>query len=155
VVPSSWPAGVHYYIGYANLTVGYPAADADSFSWTKSTTADGGPVVYTCENFGESFEPYLVKTAAVELPTAYGLSQNHPNPFNPMTAISYELRASSYTSLKVYDLSGRMVATLVDGWQEAGSHQVTFDGSRLSSGLYFVKMQAGDFSAVKKMMLVK
>jgi subtilisin family serine protease len=155
VVPSSWPAGVHYYIGYANPTVAYPATDADSFSWTKSTTADGGPMVNAPENYGESFEPYLVKTAAAELPTAYGLSQNHPNPFNPTTAISYQLPASSYVSLKVYDVAGRMVANLMNGWQEAGNHQVTFDGSRLSSGLYFVKMQAGSFNAVRKMMLVK
>jgi hypothetical protein len=155
VVPSSWPSGLHYYIGYANATVGYPAADADSFSWTKSATADGGPEVWGARNFGESFAPYEVLPTEQALPTAFGLDQNRPNPFNPVTAISYKLQAASHVSLKVYDVTGRMVANLVNGWQEAGNQQVTFDGTRLSSGLYFVKMQAGEFSAVRKMMLVK
>jgi hypothetical protein len=155
VVPSYWPAGVHYYIGYANLTVGYPAADADSFSWTKSTTADGGPVVTTCENYGESFEPYLVKTAQAVLPTVYSLGQCRPNPFNPVTTISYGLPRDGHVSLKVWDISGRLAATLVDGFRTAGMYDVSFDGSKLSSGLYFYRIQAGDFSAVKKMMLVK
>jgi hypothetical protein len=156
VVPSSWPAGVHYYIGYANPTVSYPAADADSFSWTKSTTTDGGPEVTSCENFGESFAPYeVVPEKVVQLPTRYGLDQNRPNPFNPVTAISYQLPLSSQVRLQVFDVSGRLVTTLVNGLQEAGYHQVTFDGSELSSGLYFIRMQAGSFNAVKKMMLVK
>jgi hypothetical protein len=156
VVSNTWPAGVHYYVGYANTAVGYPAMDADSFSWTKSTSGNGGPTVTTCENFGESFAPYeVVPTAGDGGPTAFGLDQNRPNPFNPVTAISFKLQASSHVSLKVFDVTGRMVAALVDGWNEAGSHQVTFDGSKLSSGLYFVKMQAGDYGAVKKMMLIK
>jgi hypothetical protein len=78
-----------------------------------------------------------------------------PNPFNPTTAISYELRAASYTSLKVYDTAGRLVATLIDGWREAGTHQVTFDGSDLASGLYIYTLQAGGQITTGKMMLVK
>jgi hypothetical protein len=83
-----------------------------------------------------------------------------PNPFNPSTAISYELRAASQVSLKVYDIAGRLVATLVDGWREAGSHQVTFDGSNLSTGIYLLMMQASGSgttptTAVQKMVLVK
>jgi hypothetical protein len=79
----------------------------------------------------------------------------HPNPFNPTTAISYKLQAPSWVSLKVYDISGRLVATLVDGWREAGTHQVTFDGSNLAAGIYLLKMQAGDYSVVQKLVLVK
>jgi hypothetical protein len=89
------------------------------------------------------------------MPLTTALHQNYPNPFNPSTAISYELRAASHISLKVSDVSGRIVASLADGWQEAGTHHATFDGSKLSSGLYFVRMQAGDFTAVQKMMLIK
>jgi hypothetical protein len=58
-------------------------------------------------------------------------------------------------NLKVYDVSGRMVAKLAEGWKEAGHHQATFDGSRMASGIYFVRMQAGSFAAVRKMVLLK
>jgi hypothetical protein len=157
VVPSDWPAGLHHYIGYAHTAVSYPATDADSFSWTKSTAGDGGITVWEAANYGEPFpgEEAIPTGAGSYQPSAFSLLAVHPNPFNPTTGISYELRAASYTSLKVYDISGRLVATLVDGWKEAGTHEVTFDGSGLASGLYMVRMQAGEFSAMKKMMLVK
>jgi hypothetical protein len=153
VVPASWPAGVHYYIGYANNVITYPAIDADSFAWTKSTTGDGGATVWEAANFGEPFPgeevPPLSRGDRGDLITTL------PNPFNATTAISYQLSTDSHVSLKVYDTMGRLIATLVNGMRDAGTHQVTFDGSKLSSGLYFVKMQAGSFSAVRKMMLVK
>jgi hypothetical protein len=153
-VPDTAPPGVYTYRGYVGI---YSAArwDSSSFTYTKSTARDGGTTMSYWANSGESFEPYLTVPAASSQPSAFSLKSVCPNPFNPATAISYELPTASYTSLKVYDVSGRMVANLVDGWQEAGSHQATFNGSRLSSGLYFVKMQAGDYSAVKKMVLVK
>jgi uncharacterized delta-60 repeat protein len=78
-----------------------------------------------------------------------------PNPFNLSTAISFRLQAASHVSLRVYDTAGRLVSTLVDGWREAGTHEVTFDGSDRPSGLYFAKLTAGDFSQVQKMVLMK
>jgi hypothetical protein len=78
-----------------------------------------------------------------------------PNPFNATTAISFELQAASYVSLQVYDTSGRMVATLVEGWEAAGTHEVTFDGSKLVSGIYLVNLQAGNVSGVQKIVLLK
>jgi hypothetical protein len=89
------------------------------------------------------------------LPGITSLNQNRPNPFNPTTAISYQLLVTSHVSLKVFDTAGRLVATLVDGAQAVGTHEVAFDGSRLPSGLYFLRMETGDFSAVQKMMLLK
>ncbi len=88
-------------------------------------------------------------------PLMYALGQNYPNPFNPTTVIRYQLPASSQVSLKVYDVLGREVASLVDAEKNAGIHSVTFDGSNLSSGVYFYRLQAGNFSAMKKLMLVK
>ncbi len=89
-------------------------------------------------------------------PTGYGLSQNYPNPFNPTTAISYELSANSFVTLKVYDVLGREVATLVnDEAQPSGTYEVRFDGSRLASGVYFYTLKAGTFSATKKLVVVK
>jgi uncharacterized delta-60 repeat protein len=155
VVPGSWPAGEHWYIGYANPTVSYLTIDADSFSWTKSTTSDGGSLVTSCENWGESFAPYEVVPEVPQVPARFGLDQNHPNPFNPATTIGYQLKTASYATLKVYDIAGRLVVTLVDGWRQAGSHSITFDGSRLASGVYLVRLEAGGFTATQKMVLLK
>jgi hypothetical protein len=88
-------------------------------------------------------------------PQKFALHSPVPNPFNPSTAISYELRAASHVSLKVYDTAGRIVTTLVDGWRAAGTHEVTFDGSRLASGIYLAKLEAGENMALQKLVLLK
>jgi hypothetical protein len=156
VVPAAWLPGLHYYVGYVHTAPEvYPATDADSFSWTKSTTGDGGATITTCENFGESFAPYAVVTGRDACPTSFALDQNRPNPFNPVTAISYKLQTSSHVSLKVYNITGGLVGTLVDRVEEAGSHQVTFDGSELAAGVYLVRLYAGGEVQIQKIVLVK
>jgi hypothetical protein len=89
------------------------------------------------------------------LPLKFALGRAIPNPFNPTAALSYELRAASYVSLKVYDTAGRLVATLADGWRPAGEHRVTFDGSGLASGVYLYTLTAGGEHAAGKMVLLK
>lgn len=91
----------------------------------------------------------------VGVPGKFAMSQNYPNPFNPATVISYQLPVSGLTSIKVFDMMGREVAQLVNEVKEAGYYTVKLDGSKLSSGMYFYKIQAGEFSETKKMMLVK
>ncbi|MFO8028525.1 MAG: choice-of-anchor D domain-containing protein [Cyclonatronaceae bacterium] len=90
-----------------------------------------------------------------ELPTRFGLDQNYPNPFNPATSIAFQLPENSRVTLEVYDVIGRRVATLVDDNLNAGHHEVSFDGTRLASGVYVYRMQAGDFIQTRKLMLVK
>ncbi|MDI6767770.1 MAG: T9SS type A sorting domain-containing protein [Bacteroidota bacterium] len=85
----------------------------------------------------------------------FKLHKNYPNPFNPTTVISYQLPAVSHVKLSVYDVLGREVATLVDGMKEAGFYTANFDGSKLSSGVYFYKLQAGSWKPIKKMLLAK
>jgi hypothetical protein len=84
------------------------------------------------------------------------LEQNYPNPFNPVTVISYELKVKSAVILKVFDMLGREVATLLNNEsKEAGRHETTFDASKLPSGVYFYKLQTGEFSAVRKLLLMR
>jgi hypothetical protein len=91
----------------------------------------------------------------VQLPLEFGLSQNYPNPFNPVTIVKYAQPVETHTHLKMYDILGREVASLVDEDRPAGYHQVSFDGGRFSSGVYFYRMEAGGFASVKKLLLLK
>ncbi len=88
-------------------------------------------------------------------PESYTLSQNYPNPFNPTTVISYSVPEKSEVTLKVFNLLGQEVATLVNGVQNMGAHQVNFNANNLSSGVYFYTIKAGSFTSTRKMMLIK
>ena len=92
---------------------------------------------------------------AEEIPTEIFLAQNYPNPFNPSTAIEYGLPQSSRVTLKVFNVAGQLVATLFDGYQDAGRHEVIFNAARLSSGTYFTVLQAGSFKQVRRIVLMK
>jgi hypothetical protein len=85
----------------------------------------------------------------------FHLSQNFPNPFNPSTVIGYQLPVSGNVTLKVYDLLGREAATLVDEYKPAGMHEIEFDATELTSGIYFYKLQADNYVDTKKMILLK
>ncbi len=86
---------------------------------------------------------------------SYGLSQNYPNPFNPSTVINYSLAKAGMVSLKIYNILGQEVLTLINTNQNVGKYQVKFDASQLSTGLYIYRIQSGDFVDTKKMMLLK
>jgi Peptidase family C25/Secretion system C-terminal sorting domain len=88
-------------------------------------------------------------------PSSFVLEQNYPNPFNPSTTIGYQLSANSFVILKVYDMLGREVRSLVNEPQGAGSHHITFNASGLASGVYLYRLQAGSFSATKKLLVLK
>ena len=89
------------------------------------------------------------------LPDEFTLSQNYPNPFNMSTVISYQLKKDVAVKLDIYDLLGRKIQTLVDENQPAGLYQVTWTADDIASGMYFYKIQAGDYSDSKKMLLAK
>jgi WD40 repeat protein len=89
------------------------------------------------------------------VPTSFRLGQNYPNPFNPTTEIRYQVSGISNVTLAVYDLLGREVAVLVNERKTAGSYSVRFDGSGLASGVYFYRMQAGDFVQARRLILIK
>jgi len=89
------------------------------------------------------------------LPSEYKLAQNYPNPFNPVTSISYSIPSNGFVTLKVYDMLGREVSSLVNSMKTAGNYTVEFNASGLSSGIYFYRIEVNGFKDVKKMMLIK
>ena len=89
------------------------------------------------------------------IPEKFFLSQNYPNPFNPSTKISWQSPVSSHQTLKIYDVLGNEVATLVNEFRNAGSYEIDFNASKLSSGIYFYRLSAGSFVQTKKMILIK
>ena len=94
------------------------------------------------------------------LPSAFSLNQNYPNPFNPVTTISFSLPEATDVTLDVFNIMGQKVATLVNGPMEAGEHQIQWDGKvegsgSVATGVYFYRLQAGEFVETKKMLLLK
>ena len=89
------------------------------------------------------------------VPNEYTLSQNYPNPFNPTTKINFALPKQGFVSLKIYDITGREIQTLVNEVKQAGYYSVDFNGSSLSSGVYFYMIKSGDFVMTKRMVLIK
>jgi hypothetical protein len=98
---------------------------------------------------------WLSTEIIVGIPNKFALSQNYPNPFNPVTKISYEIPENLNVSMKIYDLTGREVADLINGNKTAGYHTVEFNGTNLSSGIYFIRLIAGNYSSIKKISLIK
>jgi len=96
-----------------------------------------------------------VNDAVINIPQIFSLSQNYPNPFNPVTIISYQMPVRGKTELKVFDILGKEVAELVNEEKAAGTYQVKFDGSKLSSGVYFYQLHSGSFIQTKKLILMK
>jgi hypothetical protein len=124
---------------------------------TVATVASLAGLQHSGFGVSESFSIPVVSavTAQRELPEKFALEQNYPNPFNPTTAISYQLSANSFVTLKVFDLHGREVATLVNDVVPAGRYKVTWDAHNMPSGVYFCRLNAGTFSATEKLILVK
>jgi hypothetical protein len=106
-------------------------------------------------DYDGTFEYSDIVEVEVGLPTEFLLSQNYPNPFNPSTTIRFTISDLRFTILKVYDVLGNEIATLVNDKKPAGSYEINFNAANLPSGVYFYKLQAGNFVETKKMVLIK
>jgi hypothetical protein len=95
------------------------------------------------------------ETAIEVVPEDYRLAQNHPNPFNPLTTIEFDLPNASHVRIEVYNTTGQKVSTLLNKNMPAGGHRVEFDAQNFPSGIYLYRIEAGQFQAVKKMILLK
>ena len=116
------------------------------------------------DNFGGNYEPEIsnsIKPTAgnssfgFTLPEGYYLYGNYPNPFNPSTTIKFTIPEKGFVTLSVYDILGKEVSTLVSSQKNQGTYEIRFDASGLASGLYFYKITVNNFTAVKKMILIK
>lgn len=149
-VPGSAPAGDYTY----RLNAGeYPSSvyAFDEFPFSKTGSDQNGSIEgWTITGWDETSE-----TTVSLIPDRYYLAQNSPNPFNPLTSISFGLPNAAEVELRVFNLLGREVAELQAGFMQAGHHKITFDAGGLSSGIYFYMIKTPDFSQVKKMLLVK
>jgi photosystem II stability/assembly factor-like uncharacterized protein len=113
--------------------------------------AGGLGAIFKTTNGGPSF----ISTNNNNIPDKYFLYQNDPNPFNPNTLIKFQIKESGFVTMKVYNILGKEIATLINENLKAGEYETTFNGSGLSSGIYFYRMQIGDFVQTKKMTLLK
>jgi hypothetical protein len=102
-----------------------------------------------------SFSLSEIKEITVTPPTSYALSQNFPNPFNPVTNIIFRMKEDNQVTIRIFDILGREVATLVDRKMKAGTHTISFNATELPSGIYLYSMDTGDFREVKKMAVIK
>ena len=148
-IPGSAPAGNYTY----RLNTGIHPNTVyafDEFDFSKTGVDASG------NQNGWIVEGWDNETAGLlSVPAEYYLSQNSPNPFNPVTEIAFGLKESGKVELVVFNLLGRNIETLQSGYMEAGHHRIVFDAQSLSSGIYFYMLKTGDFTSVKKMLLVK
>ncbi len=130
--------------------------DIQSYSYADSKVASGN---YTYRlkqmDFDGSFEYSSEVTVVVTVPLEFVLEQNYPNPFNPSTVIKYSIPENGFVTLDVYNLLGEKVASLVNGVQDAGRYEISFDASKLASGIYVYSLKSGSFNSDKKMLLMK
>ncbi len=106
-------------------------------------------------DFNGTFEYSIVIEVDITIPLEYSLEQNYPNPFNPSTTIKYSIPEDGFVKLAVYNMLGEEVATIVNTTQKAGRYEVNFNASKLSSGVYVYRIEAANFTASKKLMLMK
>ena len=165
IVPTSSTGDVHFAISSGPYTVAPSQKQMVAFALVggKSLThlqanADAAQSKWTV------ILPLLdVKDGERGIPTSFALKQNYPNPFNPRTTISYDIPTASYVNLRIFDVLGREIATLVDGEQQAGIYSVPFDGVQVASGVYYYRLTVSDpalhsakqFVDVKKLILIK
>jgi len=130
--------------------------DIQTYSYVDSKVASG-KYTYRLKqiDFNGTFEYSDAVAVEVTAPLEFTLEQNYPNPFNPSTVIKYSIPENGFVSLVVYNLLGEKVASLVNGVQDAGRYEISFDASNFASGIYVYSLKSGSFSSVKKMLLMK
>ena len=150
-VPGGAPPGEYSYVAKVGV---YPDSitSSESFTFEKLPGSDSPNhnKGWMLSGWADS-QPPDMSTA----PREFILHPAHPNPFNPETSLTFDLPHPGDVSLIIYDIQGREVARLIDGWRSAGTHEIIFNGSELSSGIYFARLVSGDFHQTRKLILIK
>jgi photosystem II stability/assembly factor-like uncharacterized protein len=130
--------------------------ELSSYSFRINTNVTG---VYSFRLKQIDYDGTYAYTNVIEVntstPASYSLMQNYPNPFNPSTAITFDIPSKEHVTLKIYDVLGNLIKEVIDGEKEAGRHTIYFNASNVSSGVYFYELKAGNYSATRKMLLMK
>ena len=152
-IPAVAPAGDYVYNSYVGL---YPTLilGEDHFNFSKSADDNWGPYIHDWSNTGESFGEIEI-AADTKIVSSYTMISAFPNPFNPETTIAFTLAQDVRVNLAVFDIQGREIALLEDGFMNAGNHQRGFKAENLPSGVYFARLSAGGEIHTQKLLLVK
>ena len=153
IVPANAPTGEYSYTAYVGNFDDNEIWDEEGFTFEKTGVDLSGSYTKWSESSWELIG--VSGEIAADVPSFYELSSAVPNPFNPTTEIAFALPEAGNVRLVVFNSLGRRIAALENGWKPAGRHSVTFDGSALSSGIYFYSLEANDYVSTKKMLLVK
>lgn len=162
-------SGIYYkrsIDGGTNWEIDTRLTNNSSYSYSPSVSVSGTVLhVVWRDNRDGNYEIYYkrnptgnlvgIENISSEIPEEFSLSQNYPNPFNPKTVISFQLSVDSKVLIKVYDVQGKEVETLLNERMNAGTYEVSFDASHLSSGVYFYRLTTDGFIETKSMMLIK
>jgi hypothetical protein len=151
-VPDTWSAGNYMFWGRVGNHPG-DVWDESGFPFEKLGAADAAFVPWVPEGVPNPFDEVIKNDGVIA--EEFALIGNYPNPFNPTTTISYSLENAGNVTLAVFDVTGREVAKLVDGYRNAGVHEVTFDASGLASGVYIYRLTADGNTSIAKMVLMK
>ncbi|TKJ37935.1 hypothetical protein CEE37_13300 [candidate division LCP-89 bacterium B3_LCP] len=149
-VPVNAPEGLYHFNAYAVVGMDTSFDDFNFIKQGGNGTEEFTDWLNNSQPSGTGSERILSMGA-----TEFAVLNAHPNPFNPTTTVTYALPQASRVQLNIYNLQGRLVTELVNGWRDVGYHEVIFEAQNLASGMYIYRIQAGDFTDVKKMMLVK
>jgi hypothetical protein len=156
------------YTGYSDQMATCPCTwPVDTLMYSYASGFDSVVIHYqhvplTCQDYGVvmlfdnmTVTPIITGITKNEIPVGFGLKQNYPNPFNPSTRINYQIPKQGMVTLKVYDITGNEVATLVNEVEQPGDKSVNFNASDLASGVYYYKLQSGNYTDTKKLVLLK
>jgi hypothetical protein len=155
-VPGSIPAGTYTYSAYVGDYPTNTVWDSAGFTFSKTGIRDQGLGISPIEEWSIAvWDDSQQLTANNQQPMEYMLGSAYPNPFNPSTEISYALPEAGKVTLAVFNTLGRQIATLENGYKPAGYYSVKFDGSQLSSGVYYYTIKVNSFAQTKKMLLIK
>ncbi|MEO8664788.1 MAG: T9SS type A sorting domain-containing protein [Ignavibacteria bacterium] len=141
--------------GKSKIVGAIDANGMTKIAWSDERSGADGIYAQNINFDGTLGNPTGIGNTNGAVPVSFNLSQNYPNPFNPKTIIHYEIKGPAYVSLKVYNALGNEIESLVNEKQNAGTYEITFDGVSLASGVYFYRLNAGEFSETRRMVLVK